>query len=252
MNHTPAAIATTILHAYTSAAKSPQTTTNRRLRPKTSRKFGLVAVARNDMEGILNFCFGRRYSPYLLLAIDSFPLRKSEHDEAIEEIVDLNKLVEARVLLHRAGQRASQNAGKALLPKLKPESRKRTDIGKIHRKRAKQEPFLFAAKLVAPEFLRMDFESTGGKDRLITPEGLLSQVTKKTEDQDAFRRLCSVTKAISPVIEVEWSEELDAALASVEPELPSLEPIPADLLPKKIPRRAAPETRKAVRQRVGD
>src|SRR5271165_4280604 len=41
VNHTPAAIATTILHAYTSAAKSPQTTTNPRLRPKTSRKFGL-------------------------------------------------------------------------------------------------------------------------------------------------------------------------------------------------------------------
>jgi hypothetical protein len=97
----------------------------------------------------------------------------------------------------------------------------------------------------------MNFESTGGKNRLITPDGLMSQISEKAENRDVFRKLCGAAKAIAPVIDVEWSEEVEAALASVEPELPALEPIPPELLPKKIPRRSATETKKAVRQRVG-
>jgi hypothetical protein len=210
----------------------------------------LLAVASKNMDGLLNFCFGSRYSLYSLLAINHFPLHRSEHDEAIKEIADLNDLVEARVRLYLTDEPSSLNAGERLLPKLKPESRRRTGLSKGHRKRSMREPFLFAAKCVAPQFLAMDFESTGGKDRLITPGGLLSQVTEKAENRDAFRKLCSVAKAIAALIKVDWSAEVKNALGAVEAELPALEPIPADLLPKKMPRRPARETKKAVRQRV--
>jgi hypothetical protein len=142
------------------------------------------------------------------LEINNFPLLRSEYDKAIKEIGDLNNLVETRVRLHQAGERGNQNAGKLLLPKLNSESRGRTSIGEVDRKRRIREPFLFAAKCVAPEFLAMDFESTGGKDILITPDALISQVTKKVENRDAFRKLCSAAKAIAPVIDVEWSTEV--------------------------------------------
>jgi hypothetical protein len=215
------------------------------------RECFLLAVASKNMDSLLNFCFGRRHSLYSLLAIDNFPLLRSEHDGATEEIADLNDLVEARVRLHLAGEPASLNAGERLLPKLKPESPRRTGLSKVHRKRSKREPFLFAAKCVAPEFLAMDFQSTGGKDRLITPDGLLSQVTMKAENRDAFRRLCSAAKAIAPVINVDWSAEVANALAAVEAKLPVVEAIPEELFSEKIPRRPARETKKAVRQRVG-
>jgi hypothetical protein len=211
----------------------------------------LLATASKNMDGLINFCFRRRHSLYSLLAIDNFPLRRSEHDHALEEIADLNDLVEARVRLHLSSEPPGLNAGERLLPKLKPGSRRRTGLSQVHRKRVKREPFLFAAKCVAPEFLAMDFESTGGKNRLITPGGLLSQVTEKAKNRDAFDRLCRVAKAIAPVISVAWSAEVANALAAVEPELPAVEPIPAGLLPKKIPRRPAPETKRAIRQQVG-
>jgi hypothetical protein len=229
-------------------------TTISRTRAKNNRismrECFLLAVASKSMDGLLNFCFGRRHSLFSLLAIDNFPLLRSEYDPAVEEIADLNDLVEVRVRLHRAGQPASLNAGQRLLPKLKPESRRRTGLSKGHRKRSMREPFLFAAKCVAPQFLAMDFESTGGKDILITPGGLLSQVTEKAENRDAFRGLCSAAKAITTVIKVDWPAEVANALDAVEAKLPALEPIPADLLPKKMPRRPARETKKAVRQRV--
>ena len=91
-----------------------------RNRGMSTRDCFLVAVASNDMEGILNFCFRRGLGPYSLLTIDKFPLRKTEHDKALKEIVDLNNLVGARVRLHVAGERASLNAGERLLPKLNP------------------------------------------------------------------------------------------------------------------------------------
>jgi hypothetical protein len=213
----------------------------------STRECFLLATASKNMDGLLNFCFRRPHTLYSLLAIENFPLLRSEHDKALEEIADLNDLVEARVRLRLSNEPASLNAGQQLLPKLKPESLKRTGLSEVHRRRSKREPFLFAVKCVAPEFLAMDFESTGGKNRLITSEGLLSQVTKKAENRDAFRSLCSAARAIAPVINVDWSAEVVNALAAVESKLPALEPIPAELLPEKIPRRPARETKRAVR-----
>jgi hypothetical protein len=234
--------------AVLSTAISRTRAKNNRMRMRESF---LLAVASKSMDGLINFCFGRRHSLYSLLAIDNFPLLRSEHDHALEEIADLNDLVEARVRLHLSSEPPSLNAGERLLPKLKPGSRRRTGLSQVHRKRVKREPFLFAAKCVASEFLAMDFESTDGRDRLITPDGLLSQVAEKVEHREAFRSLCSAAKAIAPVINVEWPAEVRNALAAIECKMPALEPIPAELLSETIPRRPAQETKKAVRQRVG-
>jgi len=111
-----------------------------------------------------------------------------------------------------------------------------------------REPFLYSAKQFAPEYLRMDYASTNGKNVPITPSSLLSQMTEKARNQTAFRKLCGGAMAIAPLLGVQWSEELEAALKEVEPELPPLEPIRADLLPSKKPRRSATETKKAVRK----
>jgi hypothetical protein len=226
-------------------------------RIRTEKRMGarnsfLLASASRNLEGIVNFCFARRDNLYPLLEIDNFPLRQPAHDTAVEEIADLNNLVETRVRLHLASERASLNAAKRLLPTMNPQSRRRTGISEVEKKRRKRESFLLAAKCVAPVFLAMDFESTGGKNRLITPEGLLSQTAKKANDQEAFTRLCSAAKAIAPIIDFEWSAEVAKALDSVEAVLPELAPIPTELLPKKPPRRAAAETKKANRKQVGN
>ena len=98
----------------------------------------------------------------------------------------------------------------------------------------KQQPFLFAAKCVAPEFLGMDFASGGGKVTSITRDGLLSQVTKKAEDRDAFRRLCSAAKAAAPVIDVEWSAEVANALElPSRPCCPRSSPFPPSFCPRR-------------------
>jgi hypothetical protein len=220
--------------------------------PRISMREGfLLATASKNMDGLLNFSFGRRHSLYSLLTLGSFPLHRSKHDPAVEEIAELNDLVEVRIRLHLADEPPSLNAAERLLPKLKPESRRRTGLSEVHRKRAMREPFLYAAKCVAPQFLAMDFESAGDKGGLITPDGLLSQAIEKAEDRDAFRGLCSAAKAIATVIKVDWPAEVANAFDALEAKLPALEPIPADLLPKKMPRRPARETKKAVRQRVG-
>lgn len=212
----------------------------------------LVAVAHEPTRRLLNSCFGGHYSLYSLLTMDSFPLLRHEHDRALEEIADLNDLVDARVRLHLAGEPSGLNAGLQLLPTLKRASRRRTGLSAVHRKRSMREPFLFAAKCVAPEFLTMEFESTGGKSTVITPDRLQSQVTKKAENLDAFRKLCGAARAIASVIKVEWSAEVKNALGVLEAEMPAVEPISAEFLLKaRIPRRSARETRKTVRQRVG-
>jgi len=97
--------------------------------------------------------------------------------------------------------------------------------------------------------LTMNFEKTVGASKFITAEGLLSQIAEKVENREAFRKLCGAAKAIAKVIEndVEWSAEVISALDKVEAQLPAMEPIPAEHLPQKVPRRAATETKKAVR-----
>ena len=99
----------------------------------------------------------------------------------------------------------------------------------------------------------MNFEKAVGPYKVISPEGLLSQIAAKVENRDSFRRLCGAAKAIAEVIEddVKWSEEIVSALTNVEAELPAMEAIPVELLPKKVPRRHAEETKKQARQRVG-
>ena len=140
------------------------------------------------------------------------------------------------------------NEGLRILPLLESDKRKRTNLSKIHQARMMREPFLYSAKQFAPEYLRMDYASTNGKNVPITPSSLLSQMTEKARNQTAFRKLCGGAMAIAPLLGVQWSEELEAALKEVEPELPPLEPIRADLLPSKKPRRSATETKKAVRK----
>ena len=159
----------------------------------------------------------------------------------------LNAVVEIRLRLRASGQLASLNNAWKMLPELVPKLSKRTTLAPVHRRRVQREPFLYAAKRVAPEFLAMNFDRAIGRSKFITAEGLVSQIEGKASDRDAFRKLCSAAKAIAPVIDVEWSEEVANALDSVEPLLPELEPIPAELLPEKMPRRAATETKKTSR-----
>jgi hypothetical protein len=125
-----------------------------------------------------------------------------------------------------------------------------TSLKPLGVERRQRQPFLYAAKRVAPEFLTMNFE---GPNTFISAEGLLSQIAAKVENRDHFRRLCGTAKAIAQVIgdDAKWSDELVAALANVEGELSPMEPIPAELLPQKVPRRFAAETKKGSRYRVG-
>jgi hypothetical protein len=131
-----------------------------------------------------------------------------------------------------------------MLPSLFKDIGAETTLKRIHMARKQRQPFLYAAKRVAPEFLTMNFE---GSSAYIAPESLLSQMAAKAENREAFRKLCGAAKAVAKVIEVKWSREMERALADIEVELPLMEPVPPDLLPARVPRRAATETKKAVR-----
>ena len=65
----------------------------------------------------------------------------------------------------------------------------------------------------------------------------------KAKNRNSFRRLCGAAKAIARVVDVAWSAEVVS---------PAMEAIPVELLPKKVPRLSATETKKAPRQRVGN
>ncbi len=193
----------------------------------------------------------------LLLAIarefDRFPLLKKGHDDARTIIEKLNTVLEVRLRLHAAGQSASLANTWKMLPKLTKGIGAETTLKPLRMARRQRQPFLYAAQRVAPEFLTMNFEKAVGPYKFITAEGLLSQMAAKVKNRDAFRSLCGAAMAIAEVIEddVQWSEETLSALSNVKAKLPKMDPIPTGLLPAKIPRRAAAETRKAVRHRVG-
>ena len=213
----------------------------------------LLAIAKNNMEMIINGCFSRPSNLFALLSAGTFPLSKKGHDDAFATIKKLNTVLEVRLRLHAAGQPSSLAKTWEMLPKLAKGIGGETALKPLRIKRRQRQPFLYAAKRVAPEFLTMNFEKAVGPYKVISPEGLLSQIAAKVENRDSFRRLCGAAKAIAEVIEddVKWSEEIVSALTNVEAELPAMEAIPVELLPKKVPRRHAEETKKQARQRVG-
>ena len=212
----------------------------------------MLAIARENLGEVINRSFETR-GIYDLLRVDRFPLLKKGHDDARTIIEKLNTVLEVRLQLHAAGHSASLANTWKMLPKLTKGIGAETTLKPLRMARRQRQPFLYAAQRVAPEFSTMNFEKAVGPNKFITAEGLLSQMAAKVKNRDAFRSLCSAAKAIAKVIEddVQWSVEVVSALANVEAELPALEAIPAELLPAKSPRRAAAETRKAVRQRVG-
>jgi len=204
------------------------------------------------MEEVINHCFAAPSNIYELLRVGVFPLSKKSHDEAVATIKKLNTVLGVRLQLHAAGQLPSLNNAWRILPTLAPGIGKETTLKPLRAARRQRQPFLYAAERVAPEFLTMNFD---GPSTFITPEGLLSQIAAKEENREAFRKLCGAAKAIAKVKviedDVKWSVEVVSALDKVEAQLPAMEPIPTDLLPEKVPRRPAAETKKAVRQRVG-
>jgi hypothetical protein len=167
-----------------------------------------------------------------------------------KKIEKLNTVLEVRLRLHAASCPSSLAKTWEMLPKLDKGIGAETKLKPLHKARRHRQPFLYAAKRVAPEFLTMNFE---GSNTFIPPDGLLSQMAAKAENREAFRKLCGAAKAIAEVIEddVKWSVEVVSALDKVEAQLPAMEPIPAELLPQRVPRRAAAETKKGSRHRIG-
>jgi hypothetical protein len=219
----------------------------------------LLAIAGKNMEQIINRSFARHghmYDDiYDLMRVDRLPIRKWDHDDAVAIIEKLNTVLEVRLRLRAADQSWSLAKTWEMLPKLAKGIGRETTLKPLRRARRQRQPFLYAAKRVAPEFLTMNFEKTVGPSKFITADGLLSQMAEKARNREAFRKLCGAAKAIAEVIQgdVKWSKEMVSALANVEGELPAMEPIPAELLPQKAPRpprRGATETKKAARQRI--
>jgi hypothetical protein len=218
----------------------------------SKRKLGrrdsfLLAVASKNMEQVINRCFGARDNIYELLKVGPSPLSKKGYDFAAAEIRALNAVLEVRLRLHAAGHSSSLNNTWRMIPVLAPGIGRATALKPLLQRRKQRQPFLYAARQIAPEFLTMNFEGSGA---FIAPESLLSQMGAKAKNQEAFRKLCAAAKAVAKVIEVKWSKEMEGALADLEGELPDMEPIPAELLPAKVPRRAATETKKADRLQV--
>jgi hypothetical protein len=216
----------------------------------TKRDAFLLTIASKNMEQVINRCFATPSNIYALLNAGAFPLSKKSHDDAVRTIKKLNTVLEVRLRLHAAGRQPSLNNAWKILPTLAPHVGKETALKLPRAARRQRQPFLYAAERAAPEFLTMKFDGPGA---FITPEGLLSQMAEKVKNRDSFRRLCGAAKAIAKVIEddVKWSEEMVSALANAEAQLPEMKPIPAELLPPKVPRRGATETKKRSRQRVG-
>ena len=215
----------------------------------TTEHFFLLVVVSKNMEEIINHCFATRNNIYALLSAGAFPLSKKGHDDALAIIKKLNTVLEVRLRLHAASQPSSLAKTWEMLPKLAKGIGAETILKPLHKARRQRQPFLYAAQRVAPEFLKMNFD---GSSTFITPEGLLSQMVEKARNRDLFRRLCGAAKAIARVVDVAWSAEVVSALDRVEAELPAMEAIPVELLPKKVPRRHAEETEKQARKRVGN
>jgi hypothetical protein len=210
----------------------------------------LLASATPTVAEIVDHCFSVPSNMYTLLRIEYFPLWRKERDEALREIEDLQCLIETRLRLHASKVKPSLNNGLKTVPKLFPRIPARTSLSEIHRRRKQQQPFLYAAKCLAPQFLGMTFDDA--KPNFMQPEIVYSQIRDKAQDRAAFGRLCSAAKAIAPLIESGWSSEVVAALEPVAAELPSVEPIPTEDLPTKEPRHSATETKKAARGQVGN
>jgi hypothetical protein len=208
----------------------------------------LLAVASKNMEHVIDRCIvSGRNNIYELLSLGTFPLTKNSHDLAVTAIEKLNTVIEVRLRLHASDVASSLAKTCEMLPRLFKDIGAETTLKPIYMARKQRQPFLYAAKRIAPEFLTMNFEGSGA---FIDPESLLSQMGAKAENREAFRKLCGAAKAVAKVIEVEWSKEMEKALADLEGELPLMEPIPAELLPAKVPRRAATETKRADRPQV--
>jgi hypothetical protein len=208
----------------------------------------LHAFASEQLEGVIDRCFDQSTLHDLVRSIP-FPLMKGPHDGALQDIAHLNALTEIRVRLHHSGEPPTLNRAKELFPGLVPNGPARTKLGEIHGKRSSREPFLYAASRVAPQFLTMDFPADAKKTTIISADGLLSQVRAKVGQLEAFRDLCGVAKAVATIIQSPLSAELSGGWADIEPRVPTVEPIPNDLLDKR-PRRSAEETKAGRRQRV--
>jgi hypothetical protein len=159
----------------------------------------LLAIAKNNMEVIINGCFSRPSNLYALLNASTFPLSKKGHDDAFATIKKLNMVLEVRLRLRAAGQPSSLAKTWEMLPKLAKGTGAETALKPLRMERRQRQPFLYAAKRVAPEFLSMNFEKAVGY-KFITPEELLSQIAAKAKNREAFRKLCVAAKAIAQVI----------------------------------------------------
>ena len=87
---------------------------NTRLR---TRDCFLLAIAKDNMEVIINGCFHGR-ELYALLNASTFPLSKKGHDDAFATIKKLNMVLEVRLQLRAAGQPSSLAKTWEMLPKL--------------------------------------------------------------------------------------------------------------------------------------
>ena len=208
----------------------------------------LHAFASEDLQDIIDRCFSR-FTLHDLLRSGSFLPRKKLHDETRQEIAHLNALTEIRVRLHRSGESSSLNRAFELSKLLMPNGPSRTKLKEFHGARSSREPFLYAAREEAPQFLTMDFPQDAKDATIISVDDLLSQVHAKAESSEAFRKLCGVAKAVAEIIESPLSKELSDEWVNIEPHFPPVEPIPDNLIDRR-PRRSAEETKAGRRQRV--
>jgi hypothetical protein len=177
--------------------------------------------------------------------VAQFPLRKLDHDKAIKEIHEINALNDVRMRLTIAdGQAQSIENAIAILGRMESHLPGSRMLRYRHTHRRLREPFLYAAKECAPEFLSMDF----GAKSFIGYRELISQIAKKADNRDQFRKLCEAAKAAAPTLKTVFSSELVNAFQSIESVSLPLQPIPDVYLEPKAPRRPAKETKIATRQ----
>jgi hypothetical protein len=210
----------------------------------------LLAFASQPLRELVDRYFKRPASFQSLLRIDNFPLRKSDYSSAFEKIERLNVLVSIRMRLAHGNHSSSLNSGLTVYEKLETSRLARTTISPIHRERRQRQPFLFAASVVAPQYLTIDFGESRTTNPFLSADLLISQMYKKSREITAFRALCGAAKAVALEIEPSILPDLKDVWSALEPDLESLKltPIPAEYIERPAPRRAAPETKKARRR----
>jgi hypothetical protein len=224
------------------------------------------ACASEKLRGIIDESF-RNFTIFTLFKVHWEILDRQLNAEIMEEIAATDAFIGIKIGPNKFARILSDGDVKKVLSEIQRRAPKGenespndevtkngwagTTSAQIYGQRKKQGPFLFAASVIAPDFLQFDFDS---ELKVLGWGALLDQVTAKSKETDKIRAICGGAMNVASLLGTPLSREVLDVLAGIKPEL-SLEELPSELLeaagiqPKK-PRRSPSETRAGQRRPV--